>query len=795
MFTDKESFKKQYEEAVLEMYGQPLELAHPTEKFIVLEKLTRNLASSSWANTKEYASKNAQKQLYYFSMEFLLGRMLTNNLLNLGVYDVVVDGLKELGINYNDLEELEADPGLGNGGLGRLAACFLDSLATNHYLGNGNTLRYQFGLFKQKIVNGYQTEIPDQWMHLSNMWEVRKPKHQVDVRFYGKVGFNQDTKSFYEYDGECIKAVPYDIPIIGKEGNIVNTLRMWSSEVSEDIPMDKDFRRYSGEVNELCQNLYPDDSTIEGRTLRLKQQYFFVCAGLQSIIKSHLLRYKTLDNFSKYNVIQLNDTHPVLVIPELMRLLMDVHGYSWDKAYSIVNSSVAYTNHTILQEALEKWPIDVMKNLLPRIYMIIEEIDQRFLNDIKKQFNNDEMLYDARIIKDNQIYMANLAIVGSFSVNGVAHLHTEILKNDVMNVFYKIYPNKFYNQTNGISHRRWLIYSNPSLTNLLIDTIGDKFIKDASLLEDLYMYVDDKNLQERFLLSKLHNKRMLIDYVSSNYNIDIKDSMIFDMQIKRIHSYKRQLLSILYIMYEYMEMKSNPNYRITPTAFFFAGKAAPSYGFAKKVIKLINSVANVVNQDVDTNDFLKVIYIENYGVTIAEKMIPAANYSSQISTAGFEASGTSNMKFMMNGAVTIGTNDGANVEIHERVGDDNCIIFGLGHEEVKDIKNHYCSYDYYHNDNRIKLVLDSLISHYWNTSNEEFRMIYDDLLKNNDEYLLLADFSSFVDAKRLSSTIYQDSTRYAKMCLINISKSGYFSSDRTINSYVNDIWHINKIEE
>lgn len=792
MFKDKESFKKQYQEAVLEMYGQPLELAHRSEKFVVLEKLVRNYASSAWAQTKLVASEKKAKKLYYFSMEFLLGRMLSNNLMNLGIYEDIVQGLKELGIEYKELEELEADMGLGNGGLGRLAACFLDSIASNGYIGNGNTLRYEYGLFKQKIVDGYQVEIPDQWMDLSSMWEVKKPKHAVEVMFYGRVGYDQQKQGFYQYDCECIKGVPYDMPVIGKDGNVVNTLRMWASEVSENTLYDKDFRRYSQEVRSLCQTLYPDDSTMEGRILRLKQQYFFVSAGLQTIVKSHLVQFDDVRNLGDEVVIQLNDTHPVLAIPELMRILIDVYSYSWDDAFSIVTKVFAYTNHTILQEALEKWDVDVVREVLPRIYMIIEEIDQRFVKEVSGRYGQ-EIADQSRIIQNQVVYMAHLAMIGCFSINGVAHLHTEILKQDVMKVFYTLYPSKFFNETNGISHRRWLCYSNPSLCRVLEHTIGDGFYKDVNDLEKLLDYVDDTNVQQAFIESKLENKRKLVRYVEDVYHISLDEMMIFDMQVKRIHSYKRQLLSILHIMHEYLEMKANPNYRITPTVYFFGGKAAPSYIFAKKVIKLICSVAKVINEDVDMNKYLKVIFIENYSVTLAELLIPAANISSQISTAGYEASGTSNMKFMMNGALTVGTMDGANVEIVERVGLENSVIFGLRHDEVKQLQQHYCAYDYYHNDERIKRVVDSLISYYWNTSNDEFLMIYDALLKENDMYFVLADFASLLEARKKASTMYQDPSLFAKIGLINIAKSNYFSSDRTIESYVHDIWHIDKI--
>lgn len=803
MFKNKEDFKNQFKKRIVESYGRTINEAHITEKFMVLEKLIRDQAAVNWALTKEQVEHNQQKQMTYFSMEFLTGRLLVNNLMNLGIYDMVKEGLADLGINIHELEELESDPGLGNGGLGRLAACFMDSLASLSLPGHGNTLRYEYGLFKQRIIDGYQVEIPDQWMNLGNMWEVRKPKHAVDVRFWGKVVWDDETGKFKHVDAECIKAVPYDMPVIGNDTTVTNTLRLWGAEVSENIPTNKDFRQYSQEVNEICQNLYPDDSTIAGRILRLKQQYFFVSAGLQSLIKSHLRVYKTLDNFHEKNVIQLNDTHPVLAIPEFMRILVDDYDYDWDKAWNIVTHTMAYTNHTILSEALEKWPVDIMRSLLPRVYMMIEEINRRFIGYVKEHAENpDEILYQVMIIKEDesqkpQVHMANLAIVGSFSVNGVAALHTDILIHDVMKPFAELYPEKFNNKTNGVTHRRWLAYANPQLSEVINSAIGDGWMKDPDQLEKLIDYVDDTIVQGHFLNVKRQRKEVLAKYIKEHNGIDVNVDSIFDIQVKRLHAYKRQLLNVMHIIYLYQEMKRNPSFRPTPRTFIFGAKAAPAYFFAKKVIKLINSVADVVNNDPETSDYLKVVFIENYGVTLAEMIIPAADVSEQISTAGKEASGTGNMKFMMNGAVTLGTLDGANVEIRERVGDDNCVIFGLKAEEIAQIQEsgQYDAWSYYNNDFRIKYVVDSLVDGSWSESREEFRVIFEELMNYNDQYFLLADFDAYIKAQEKVEQLYQDKSHWAKMCLYNIAKSGFFSSDRTIQQYADEIWHIEPVKE
>jgi starch phosphorylase len=797
MFKTKEEFKYEFSKRIIESYGRTVEESHITEKFMVLETMVRDYASVNWAMTKMITKTNYQKQVHYFSMEFLIGRLLVNNMMNLGIYEIAKEGLADYGINIHDLEELESDAGLGNGGLGRLAACFMDSLASLSYPAFGHTIRYEYGLFKQKIENGYQVEVPDQWLKLGNMWEVRKPKHAVDVKFWGHTVWNEQTGKWDHVDAECVRAVPYDMPVVGNDTTVTNTLRLWHAEPSENIPSNKDFRQYATEVSDICQNLYPDDSTLAGRTLRLKQQYFFVSAGVRSIVRAHLRVYPSLKNFHEKNVIQLNDTHPVLVIPELMRIFIDEYDMEWDEAWEITKQTCAYTNHTILSEALEKWPVSTMQSLLPRIYQIIEEINRRFIGYVKqKSDHDDDLLNRVMIIKDGQVHMAHLAIAGSFSVNGVARLHTQILMEQEMKDFHFLYPDKFNNKTNGITHRRWLAYSNPQLSSLINETIGEDWIKHPEQLEKLMDFTHDSIVQGKFLNVKQQRKQILADYILEHNGIAVDTNSIFDIQVKRLHAYKRQLLNIMHVIYLYQELKSNSDFKIVPRTFIFGAKAAPAYYFAKKVIKLINSVADVVNNDPETKDYLKVVFIENYGVTIAEKIMPAADVSEQISTAGKEASGTGNMKFMMNGAITLGTLDGANVEIAERVGDDNVIIFGLKDNEINDLRTNgrYNAWDYYNNNPKIKRVVDSLVDGTFHESREEFRMIFEELMNRNDEYFLFADFESYVEAQHKVNELYKDRQNWAKMCLVNIAQSGFFSSDRTIEDYVADIWKLDRVK-
>lgn len=800
MFNNKERFKAEFTKRAVEQYGRGVDEIHISEKYLILGDMVKDYASFHWKESKEVCTKEAKKQLTYLSMEFLIGRLLTNNLINLGIYNIAKEGLKELNIDIAELENIESDAGLGNGGLGRLAACFLDSLVTLDYPAHGNTLRYDFGFFKQKIIDNKQVEVPDQWMRYTNVWETYKPKHAVEVKFYGRVNVDY-VKGECKYslvDAECVRAVPYDIPVIGYGTKNTNTLRLWSAEPSEEnLPSNKSFSDYLNGIHEICQCLYPDDSTESGKILRLKQQYFLVSSTIQSLIRSHRRIYGTLSNFHEKNVIQLNDTHPVLAIPELLRVLMDENDYGWDEAWNIVSHTFAYTNHTLLSEALEKWPCHQIKNLLPRIYMIIEEINKRCSIHVRKVSNNNEdAVRKTAIIKDDMVYMANIAVYSCFSVNGVAKLHTDLLINQEMKESYKIFPNKFNNKTNGVTHRRWLIDSNPKLAEMISFLIGNEWIKNPDKIEELMRFVDDDNVKKRVHEIKYENKLRLKEYVKKNNNIDIDVNSIFDVQIKRIHAYKRQSLNILHVIYLYLKMKNNSDFRIHPRTFIFGGKSAPAYYLAKKTIELINAVASVVNNDSETNKYLKVVFIENYDVSKAEIIIPAADVSEQISTAGKEASGTSNMKFMMNGALTLGTLDGANVEIVDRVGMNNAVIFGLRSEDVSNLEKErtYNAKAIYDKDKDIRLVLDSLVDGTFKSSDVEgFKPIYEHLLYHNDCYFVLKDFKDYAKAQEKTSNLYIDKDKWAKICITNIAKSGYFASDRTIEEYVKDIWHLEKI--
>lgn len=797
-FDSKEVFIERYKQEVTETYGRDFDETYLTERYLVLGKMIRDYVGINWKETKNAIKKTETKQLYYFSMEFLMGRLLTSNLMNLGIYDLVKDGLEELGMDINDMEEMESDAGLGNGGLGRLAACFMDSLASMNLAGHGNCIRYHYGLFKQKIVNNQQVELPDCWLKNGNIWEIWKPQHVVRVPFGGTLQAYMDQngkfRSIYEPE-MVVRAVPYDEPIIGYHTTTTNTLRLWDAEVDEDSVQSGQLNKYLNDVTSITANVYPDDSTEEGKQLRLKQEYFFVSAGIHQIIRSHLRVYPSLDNLGDKVAIQLNDTHPVLVIPELMRVLCDDYDYEWDDAWNIVTKTVAYTNHTVMAEALEKWSQNVVRALLPRVYMIIEEIDRRFKYEVDHA-GMGHIWYNVAILKEGQVHMAHLAIVGSHSVNGVAKLHSEILVRDVMKDFAALYPNRFNNKTNGITHRRWLLYSNPQLTNLLENTIGDSFKKNPQDLEKLMDYVDDPELQARFMDVKLQRKKILADYVKKNLNIDVDIHSIFDVQAKRLHAYKRQLLNIFHVMHLYLKMKEEPSFRIAPRTFFYSAKAAPSYALAKEIIKLINMVANRVNNDPETNQYLKVVFIPNYSVSVAEILLNAADVSEQISTAGKEASGTGNMKYMMNGALTLGTLDGANVEIVERVGYENAEIFGLHVEDIEEVKkeNSYNAWHIYHNNYRIRRVIDSLKNGTWSNDPNEFQLIYNDLLLRNDEFYVLADFDAYVYAQRLVEERYYDKSRWARTMLINIAKSGYFSSDRTIQEYADEIWGLKPIQ-
>ncbi|PRR80137.1 Glycogen phosphorylase [Clostridium liquoris] len=800
MFIDKEAFKNDFKKKIINMYAEDIEECSPSHKYFALASLIRDYTSENWLNTNKKYTNNKEKQIYYFSMEFLIGRLLHSNLLNLGIRDACKEALSDLKIDLDELEEIENDAGLGNGGLGRLAACFLDSMASLGIAGHGNGIRYTYGLFEQQIENGYQVEVPDNWLKEGNMWEVRKENKAVKVNFGGKVmpTMENGKLKFLQQDCETILAVPYDTPIIGYDNSTVNTLRLWSAE-----PLNKDFdfesfsrgeyskaTEYKTLIESISQVLYPDDSRQEGKILRLKQQYFFVSAGLQSILRRYKKLGEPINNFHKYIAIHINDTHPSLAVAELMRLLIDEENLAWDEAWYITTNTIAYTNHTILSEALEKWPIDIFKTLLPRIYMIVEEINRRFTDEVRERYKDENKVNNMAIIGNGQIRMAHLAIVGSHSVNGVAKLHTELLKYQELKDFNEFYPNKFNNKTNGITHRRWLLQANPKLSNLINETIGDSWIKEPNNLILLKPFAEDYYFRKKFEKIKLENKIAFSNYAKSTYGMDIDPNSIFDVQVKRLHAYKRQILNLFNIMDLYRRLKENPNLDIVPRTFFFGAKAAPSYYLAKKTIKLINTVAYKINNDTEIHGKIKVFFLPNYSVSLAEKIIPCAQVSEQISTATKEASGTGNMKFMMNGALTLATLDGANIEIKDAVGDENIVIFGIRKEEVLDyIKNkNYNSYEFYNNDFRLKYILDSLINGSLGVPSNEFIDIHNSLLKNNDEFFVLRDFSSYVEAQNKVDYLYRNRDNWNRMCINNVAHSGIFSSDNTIKRYYEDIW-------
>jgi starch phosphorylase len=798
MFSNKEAFKKAFTTMMADRFGRAVEQSHIDERYDTLGYLITQQANTNWKKTKEKLTSDDQRQLVYFSMEFLIGKMLISNLHNLGVYEVVEAGLKDLNINLQDLINHEPDAGLGNGGLGRLAACFMDSLASTNYLGHGNTIRYEYGFFKQIIENNKQVEVPDQWLTYGNAWEIKKPQHAVDVHFYGHVetSFEKGKAIYRLVDAEVVKAVPYDMPMIGYRNEVVNTLRLWSAEPSDKVlPKKKDFYTYLNEVRQLCHGLYPDDSTEAGKMLRLKQQYFFVTAGIKTSVKNHLKRNPSLDNFHTKFVFQLNDTHPVLGIPELMRILIDEYNYGWDDAWNIVTHTFAYTNHTVMAEALEKWPTHYIQTLLPRIYTIIEEINRRFTILVRTKTKDENVVRTSLIIKEGLIHMTNLAIAGSYSVNGVASLHTEILKADVLKDMYSLFPEKFNNKTNGISHRRFFMYANPQLADLVSRYIGEEWKVKPDQLEKLLKVVNDEKMQQDFFKVKQTRKSILAEYILNTSGIKLDLNSIFDIQVKRLHAYKRQMLNIFHVIYLYQKLLSDKDFKIYPRSFIFGAKAAPSYVFAKNVIELINVIAKKVNNDPYVSKFMKIIFIENYDVSKAEIIMPAADVSEQISTAGKEASGTGNMKFMMNGALTLGTLDGANVEISELVGEENVLIFGKTTEQIDKLRasGQYSIQDIYRDDKIIANILQSLIDGTFSSEREQFMNIYNEIMFKNDEYFIFADFYDYVKAQEKIEKLYTDKEKWTKICLTNIAKSGFFSSDRTIEEYVKDIWKLNKI--
>ena len=803
MFDNKEDFKATFSRRLEEKYGRAVDDSHITERYDILGEMIRDYAGHEWRESRESILRDNKKQLIYFSMEFLMGRLMTSNMQNLGIYDVARDGLEELGIDIGELEDIEADAGLGNGGLGRLAACFLDSIASLGYPGHGNTIRYEYGFFMQKFVNGQQVELPDQWLSNGFVFEVRKPKHAVEVSFYG------NAETYLKPDGGYglrtvnathVRAVPYDVSIPGYRNGVANTLRLWSAEPSENnLPTDQSFEDYLNTLKELCHGLYPDDSTEHGRMLRLRQQYFLVSAGLQSAMRSYKQRYGSLDDFASSYVFQLNDTHPILAIPEAMRLLLDEYGYGWDEAWNIVTKMFAYTNHTVMPEALEKWPVQYVQHLVPRVYMIIEEINRRFNILLSEKNVSDSARYQMQIIKDGQIHMTNMAIYTGFSVNGVAKIHTKILEEYTFKDFYELFPNKFNNKTNGVTHRRWLMYANPRLAAAIDRKIGTNWRKDFEHeICKLKKFADDKDFQKEIMDIKHQNKVDFASFCKKNYGIEVDPNSIFDVQIKRLHAYKRQLLNLFHIMYLYQKLKEDPTFSITPHTYIFGAKAAPSYVYAKKIIELILAVAKVVDEDPRVSKFIKIVFVENYGVSLAEKIIPAADISEQISTAGKEASGTSNMKLMMNGALTLGTLDGANIEIADFAGNENEIIFGLKENEIQKMvdEGSYNPWDIYNSDIRVKNIMDSLFTGPWcKGDNNKFRMIFDEIMARNDQFFVLADFNAYNKACQEADQRYQDESNWARSAILNIANSGYFTSDRTIEEYNKDIWHLEKLSK
>lgn len=809
MFNNMETFKQVFTEHLVSRLGKGLEDATAEDVYKTLGGMIREYVGREWATANRVYRDTGQKQVYYFSLEFLIGRLMGNNLLNLGVLDMVRRGLLELGWNLEEIEEQEPDAGLGNGGLGRLAACFLDSLASLSYAGHGCGIRYKYGLFEQKIVDGHQVELPDNWLQRGNVWEERRADKAVDVRFWGhvEVGMKEGRTVFDTVDYERVLAVPYDVPVIGYGEGQVNTLRLWSAEPASDISRIRPahsqnsyykFLEYNRSVETISEFLYPDDSAYEGKLLRLKQQYFLCSAGVQSILRTFDKLGRTYQELPEYVAIHINDTHPTLVIPELMRILIDDKGLGWDEAWDITSRTVSYTNHTLLSEALEKWSVGMVRDLLPRIYMIIEEINKRFCGMLLERYPNDHgRISQLAIIESDQIRMANLAIVGSYHVNGVAALHTELLKTQVMKPHFELYPERFSNKTNGITHRRWLMHSNPGLSRLISEGIGTSWITDPCQLIQLQSLKNDSAFRQGIQRIKRSNKQRLADFIANKQGILINPDSIFDVHVKRLHGYKRQLLNILRVMHVYNEIKDQPNVERVPRTVIFGAKAAPGYYLAKSIIKLINVVADVVNNDPQVNDKLQVLFLENYSVSLAEKIIPAADVSEQISTAGKEASGTGNMKFMMNGALTIGTLDGANVEMFELLGKENMFLFGLKLEEVLEYyrTGAYVSRKRYEQDPRINRVLNQLISQGPFCCHElEFGQILQSLLDHNDEFFVLEDFASYVATQSDIDEAYLDADSWAGKSIVNIANSGHFSSDNTIHRYAAEIWNISPVK-
>lgn len=794
----KEQFLQDFKDILHEEQLIKVEDATPAELFQTLAHTIRKYITPMWLERRNKLVEDKQKIAYYFSIEFLPGRMLETNLLNLGILDVVKEAFDELGVNFMAVKQAEHDMALGNGGLGRLAAAFMDSLATTGYPGFGNGIRYRYGLFKQKIVDGYQVELPDDWFgSLGNVWETRKDHDVVDVKIFGNVYLqaNEDGRIIPVYENsQTLRAVPYDVPQIGFENDTVNNLRLWDVEIPEEYELDYPTIEARRKVQDITAILYPDDSNYEGKELRLIQEYFMTSAGLQTIIKSYRKQGLPLEQIHEKVSVHINDTHPAVAPAEFMRLLLDDCGLEWADAWNATVQTMSYTNHTILSEALEKWDAELFKNVLPRVYQIILEIDNRYIADMAARGIDPQVIEHTRIVKDNQVHMAHLAIIGGHSVNGVAKLHTELLKEDTLRDFYAIYPEKFNNKTNGIIQRRWLQIADEPLSNEIDYLIGKGWRTNIHELRKLLDYKDDQHVLSEFYNVKQEAKARLATFIKESTGVEVSPKAIFDVQVKRLHAYKRQLLNLLHILKLYWDLKDNPDKDMVPRVFIFGAKAAPGYHFAKSVIKLINEVANLVNNDESLQGKLRVVFLENYRVSLAELIIPAADVSEQISLASKEASGTSNMKFMMTGAITLATLDGANIEIKDEVGDDNIVIFGMDKDEVYD---HYARHDYdsrgvYENNPIIRRVVDSFVDGTLPNVRNEGSEIYEALITHNDEYFLLEDFASYVAAQEKIDQLYRDKELWARMSLVNIATSDKFTSDDTIEQYAKEIWNLKK---
>ena len=813
---DKKKFKEMVNYNVKSLFRKEIEEASKQEVFQAVSYAIKDIIVDNWMQTQKEYEKQDPKMVYYMSMEFLMGRALGNNLINLRAYKQVAEALDEMGFDINVIEDEEPDAALGNGGLGRLAACFLDSLATLGYGAYGCGIRYRYGMFKQKIKDGYQVEVPDNWLEHGNPFELRRPEYTKEIKFGGHVVVRQDeygNNVFTQEGYQSVKAVPFDVPIVGYGNGIVNTLRIWDAEPVECFQLDSfdkgDYQKAVEQENlarNIVEVLYPNDNHYAGKELRLKQQYFFISASVQEAVAKFMRTHDDIHKLPTKVTFQLNDTHPTVAIAELMRILLDEYRLSWDEAWDITTKTCAYTNHTIMSEALEKWPIELFSRLLPRIYQIVEEINRRFIGLIEMKYPRetgitDEKIRKMAIVYDGQVKMAHLAIVAGYSVNGVARLHTEILKNQELMDFYEMFPEKFNNKTNGITQRRFLLHANPLLADWVTEKIGEGWITDLSQISKIKSAADNKKDRERFMAIKYQNKVRLAKYIKENNGIDVDPNSIFDVQVKRLHEYKRQLLNILHVMYLYNQIKEHPEMDFYPRTFIFGAKAAAGYKNAKLTIKLINSVADVINNDSSINGKIKVVFIENYRVSNAEIIFAASDVSEQISTASKEASGTGNMKFMLNGAITLGTMDGANVEIVEEVGEENAVIFGLSSDEVINYEQHggYNPMDIFNSDEEIRKVLMQLVNGFYSPDDpERFRTLYNSLLNTQstdkaDRYFILKDFRSYAEAQKRIEEFYRDEERWAKAAILNVACSGKFTSDRTIQEYVDDIWHLDKV--